>query len=159
PQAPRAPAPGTATRSTGAPGAGAGGEPIDVRDVRRRIQHLMSRRASIRRTADGLHQGLTELAALTARPWDARDTGPEFLAETENIALVAEMILAACAVRTESRGPHLTFDPPDAATPLPRLDPEWQRYLVICRGGGDRPTIEPQRPIQPDWRSVGPPSV
>ena len=154
----RGQAPGKAAAAP-APQAGATGSPIDVGEVRRRIRHLMSERASIQRTAQGLRDGLEELAALAARPWDAAEAGPERLAETRNIALVAEMVLAACGARTESRGPHLYFDSPDSIRPLPRKDPEWQKYLVIRRGTDGRMTIEPRRPVEPDWELVEPPSA
>ena len=134
--------------------AAAKGSPIDVREVRRTIQHLMSRRASIRRTAEGVREGLAELAALAARPWETAEAGAEFLAETRSIALVAKMVLAACGARTESRGPHLYFDSPDSITPLPRKDPEWQKYLVLRRGPRGKLVIEARKPVEPDWPLV-----
>ena len=121
---------------------------------RRTVQRLMSRRASIKRTAEGVREGLAELAALAARPWEAAEAGEEFLAETRSIALVAEMVLTACGARTESRGPHLYFDSPDSIAPLPRRDPEWQRYLVLRRGTGGRLAIEARKPVEPDWPLV-----
>jgi succinate dehydrogenase / fumarate reductase flavoprotein subunit len=134
--------------------AAAKGSPIDVRQARRTIQHLMSRRASIKRTAEGVREGLAELAALAARPWEAAEAGEEFLAETRSIALVAEMVLTTCGARTESRGPHLYFDSPDSIAPLPRRDPEWQRYLVLRRGTGGKLAIEARKPVEPDWPLV-----
>jgi len=130
------------------------GEAIGVGEVRRRIQGLMSTRASIKRTAEGVRDGLAELAAISKQPWNAADAGPEFLAETRNIALVAEMVLAACGARTESRGPHLYFDSPDSTSPLPRKDPDWQQYNVIRRGKGGKMAVETQKPAQPDWELV-----
>ena len=130
------------------------GDLIDVREARRVIQHLMTMRAGVKRTADGVREGLAKLAAITRRPWDAREAGEEFLAETRNIALVAEMVLTACGTRTESRGPHLSFDAPDATRPLPRQDPAWQKYLVIRRDKAGILVIEPQKPVAPDWDLV-----
>ena len=130
------------------------GEPIDIREVRRTIRRLMSMRASIKRTAEGVKEGLAQLAALAKRPWDAAEAGEEYLAETRSIALVAEMVLAACGARTESRGPHLYFDSPDSIAPLPRRDPEWQRYLVLHRGSRGRISIEARKPLEPDWELV-----
>ena len=132
----------------------AGGKAIDVREVRRAIQHLMSMRASIKRTADGVREGMAELAALTARPWDAGDAGAAFVAETRNIALVAEMVLAACGARTESRGPHLYFESPQSISPLPRQDPAWQMYNVLSRGPDGHVRIEGREPVEPDWPLV-----
>jgi len=130
------------------------GEPIDVREVRRRIQYLMTMQASIKRTEQGIREGLAELADLRRRPWDAAGAGDAFLAETRSIALVAETVLTACGARPESRGPHLFFDSPGATVPLPRKDPEWQRYNVLRRGAGGALTAEGRRPVEPDWELV-----
>ena len=134
--------------------AAARGTPIDVREVRRTIQHLMSMRASIKRTAQGVKEGLAELAALATRPWDAAEAGEEFLAETRSIALVAEMVLTACGTRTESRGPHLYFDSPESTAPRPRQDPDWRKYLVLRRGPRGKLVIEARQPVEPDWELV-----
>ena len=130
------------------------GEAVDVREVRSAIQHLMTMRASVKRTADGVKDGLEQLAQLKARPWDGREAGEAFLAETRSIAQVAEMVLAACGARTESRGPHLYFESPQAVEPLPRQDPDWRKCLVIHRAGDGRLVIEQRRPVEPDWELV-----
>jgi succinate dehydrogenase / fumarate reductase flavoprotein subunit len=130
------------------------GKAIDVREVRRTIRHLMSTRASIKRTAAGVREGLAELAALTAQPWDAADAGAAFAAETRNIAMTAEMVLTACGARPESRGPHLYFESPDSISPLPRQDPAWQKYNVLRRGPDGRVVIESRKPVEPDWPLV-----
>ncbi len=130
------------------------GDAIDVREVRSRIRHLMTMRASVKRTADGIQEALDELRGLRGRPWDAPGASAEFLAETRSIARVAEMVLTVCGARTESRGPHLYFESPDAIEPLPRRDPDWQKYLVIRRGEGGQMVVEPRRPVDPDWELV-----
>ena len=130
------------------------GEAIDVREVRSTIQHLMTMRASVKRTAAGVKDGLEKLAQLKARPWDGREAGDAFLAETRSIAQVAEMVLAACGARTESRGPHLYFESPEAVEPLPRRDPDWRKSLVIHRAGDGCMVIEQRRPVEPDWELV-----
>ena len=130
------------------------GEPIDVREVRRRIQHLMTMRAGVKRTAAGIREGLEQVADLRARPWDAAGASDEFLAETRSIARVAEMVLTVCGARTESRGPHLYFESPDAIDPLPRQDPDWRKYLVIRRGDDGEMVVERRQPAEPDWELV-----
>jgi len=130
------------------------GGPLDVRDVRRRIQHLMTMQAGIKRTERGIREGLAQLADLRRRRWDAGSADEECLAETRSIALVAEMVLTACGARPESRGPHLTFASPEAIIPLPRKDPDWQRYNVIRRGEDGAMTIEARQPVEPDWELV-----
>jgi succinate dehydrogenase / fumarate reductase flavoprotein subunit len=127
------------------------GRPVDVRDVRRTIQRLMSTRAGLKRTAAGVEEGLAELAALARRPWDPADAGEEFLAETHSIALVARLVLTACGARTESRGPHLYFSSPESIAPLPRKDPDWRKYLVMRRGARGQVAVEARRPVEPDW--------
>jgi succinate dehydrogenase / fumarate reductase flavoprotein subunit len=114
----------------------------------------MTMQASVKRTAAGIKEGLAELRELAKRPWDAADAGEEFLAETRNIALVAEMVMTACGARTESRGPHLYFDSPDSIRPLPRKDPEWQKYLVVRRGPRGHVAVEARKPVAPDWELV-----
>jgi len=132
----------------------ADGEPLDVRHVRRRIQRLMTMQASIKRTEQGLADGLAELARLRRHPWDAGGADEAYLAETRSIALVAEMVLTACRARPESRGPHLFFESSEAITPLPRKDPDWQRYNVLRRGTGGAVTVEARQPVRPDWDLV-----
>ena len=132
----------------------ADGEPIDVREVRRRIRHLMTMRAGVKRTAAGIREGLEQVAGLRARPWGAAGASDAFVAETRNMAQVAEMVLTACGARTESRGPHLYFESPDAIEPLPRQDPGWQKYLVIRRGGDGAMVVQPRQPAEPDWELV-----
>jgi len=139
---------------TAGPEADTRGEAIDVREVRSAIQHLMTMRASVKRTAAGVKEGLEKLAQLKARPWDGREAGEAFLAETRSIAQVAEMVLAACGARTESRGPHLYFESPEAVEPLPRRDPDWRKCLVIHRAGDGCLVIEQRRPVEPDWELV-----
>ena len=143
--APGEPAPSEPAPPTPGPGA------PSARDVRASLQRLMTRRASVKRTAEGVAEGLATLADLAARPWDSGGTDAAFVAETHSLALVAEMILRACGARTESRGPHLFFPSPEARTPLPRGDPEWRKYLVLRRGADGTMQIEARKPLEPDW--------
>jgi len=130
------------------------GKAADVREVRAQIQHLMSMYASIKRTAAGVREGLAQLAAIRRQPWKAAAADREFLAETRSIAQVAELVLAACGARTESRGPHLYFDSPDSTAPLPRRDPEWRKYNVLVRAKGGKTIVEAREPAGPDWELV-----
>jgi len=150
----RASAPGEPVESPVASADANAGKAIDVCEVRRRIQHLMTMQASIKRTTQGVADALVQLADLRARPWDPTGADETVLAETRSIAQVAEMILTACGARPESRGPHLFFDSPQSITPLPRRDPHWQRYNVLRRGANGAMTIEARRPVEPDWELV-----
>lgn len=116
-------------------------------DVRRRVQEIAYRSAGVIRTARGLEDGLAELAALAGEGVAVDGHGTSFAVETKNLLLVAEAVLRACRARPESRGPHLFFaEVAPAARPLPRLDPDYQRYFVISRTEhGMR--VAPQLPV------------
>ena len=51
-------------------------------------------------------------------------------------------------------GPHLYFESPDSISPLPRKDPEWQKYNVIRRGKDGKMTVEARKPVPPNWELV-----
>ncbi|BCV22302.1 FAD-binding protein [Moorella sp. Hama-1] len=118
--------------------------------VRRELQTLMDRVASVVRTAEGLRVGLEELEELQAQLQGQRvdQHGLAYALENENLFLVAEMILRAALARDESRGPHLRFAKARDLTPLARRDPEWQQYLIIKRRGGQM-DITPRTPVRP----------
>ncbi|MGI9862661.1 FAD-binding protein [Moorella naiadis] len=118
--------------------------------VRRELQTLMDKVASVVRTAGGLQAGLAELAELQAQLQGQRvdQHGLAYALENENLFLVAAMILRAALARDESRGPHLRFANENDLTPLARRDPEWQQYLVIKRRGGQM-EITPRIPVRP----------
>jgi succinate dehydrogenase/fumarate reductase flavoprotein subunit len=48
--------------------------------------------------------------------------------------LVAEMVLAAAALRDESRGSHLRFRSYEDNVPVTRDDSRWCKYIVIRKG-------------------------
>lgn len=105
-------------------------------EVRREIQSITSRWASIVRTADGLKEGLEALRSLRRKPIAMEETAMVFALETENLLDVAEMILRACLTRKESRGPHLFFDRFEDPRPMPTRDPGWRKYIVIQNQSG-----------------------
>jgi succinate dehydrogenase / fumarate reductase flavoprotein subunit len=137
----------------GNPPTGALAESADgmkVTDVAAGVRDLMSRYASIKRSVSGTSAALKELRRLAASAWDAGDADERAVQETRNIVTVAEAVLAACAARPESRGPHLFFESQASNTPLPKQDPEWRKYLVIRREGA-KLAVEPRMPVQADW--------
>jgi succinate dehydrogenase / fumarate reductase flavoprotein subunit len=67
--------------------------------------------------------------------------------ETANLLTVAEMVLRAAEVRTESRGPHLRFAAVGDLTPVPS-SPHWRQYIVIRKGDPDM-QLEIQQPVEP----------
>lgn len=106
---------------------------ISARELRRRIQETMEKSASIIRTAEGLAEGLAQIRRLRTLAPALDDAGLSYLLETRGMLTVAEMVLAAAALRDESRGPHLRFARYEDNTPIGRKDGEWEKYIVIRR--------------------------
>jgi succinate dehydrogenase/fumarate reductase flavoprotein subunit len=113
----------------------AGGE-IAAHELRKRLQAVMEAGASIIRTAEGLARGASDLAGLCQLKPRVDSHGLSFCLETMGMLSVAAMVLAAAAERDESRGPHLRFARFSENTPLPRRDPEWEKYIVVTKGDG-----------------------
>ena len=76
----------------------------------RGLRQIMEQRASIIRTGDGLLRGLAQVRELKGLRASVDSHGFSFLLETKGMITVAEMVLAAAALRDESRGPHLRFN-------------------------------------------------
>jgi succinate dehydrogenase/fumarate reductase flavoprotein subunit len=108
-----------------------GGEGREASEMRMRIQSITSQVAGVVRTEKGLKKGLKALLDLKKEEIVRDAKGLIFALETENIRDVAEMVLRACLMRKESRGPHLFFGHFDDPQPLPVQDPKWRRYIVI----------------------------
>lgn len=115
--------------------------------LRRRVQSLMDRHCAVVRTTEGLEAGLEELRELGRQTPSAHDCGLQHAVETDNIIVVAEMVLRAALARDESRGPHLRFGASGAVAPL-GSSPAWRKYLVI-RQQGQSMLIEERRPVEP----------
>ena len=104
--------------------------------VRKEIQSITSRFTSVVRTEEGLREGLKRLKVLKKEGVAIDDKGLVFALETENLLDVAEMILKACLLRKESRGPHLFFRCFEDAHPLSSQDRKGKRYIVIQNRSG-----------------------
>ena len=140
------------TEGVGGRGEGAGasscptteGGGLAATEVRARVQRTMSRYASVIRTAAGLEEARGEIGELRQAGIRADEAGVAVAYETDNLLLVAEMILRAARARPESRGPHLWFERDSDPEPKPR-DEAWNRYLVVrtCEG---RISVEPRTP-------------
>jgi succinate dehydrogenase / fumarate reductase flavoprotein subunit len=115
--------------------------------VRQEIQSTTSRFASVVRTEEGLKDGLKRLAALKQEGVAFDDKGIVFALETENLLDVAEMILKACSLRKESRGPHLFFRRFEDLHPLPAQDTKGRRYIVIQNRSG-KMALERTAPVK-----------
>jgi succinate dehydrogenase/fumarate reductase flavoprotein subunit len=115
--------------------------------VRKEIKSITSRFASIVRTEEGLREGLKRLTVLKKQRVAIGGKGLAFALETENLLEVAEMILKACLLRKESRGPHLFFRRFEAPHPLPSQDPKGGRYIVIQNRSG-KMALERRVPVK-----------
>jgi len=101
------------------------------REVRREIQLVTSRFASVVRTKEGLKGALKILEGLKKAGLGLEENGLTFALETENLLEVAEMTLRACLFRKESRGPHLFFEHFEDTNPRPSDELKWRKYIVI----------------------------
>ena len=106
---------------------------ISASALRLGIRQIMDRRASTVRTQEGLLRGLGQVRELKDARVSVDGHGPSFLLETRNMLLVAEMVLAAAALRDESRGPHLRFNRYEDNQPIARDDTRWCNYTVMGR--------------------------
>jgi succinate dehydrogenase / fumarate reductase flavoprotein subunit len=87
------------------------------------------------------------LEALKKEKIAVDENGIAFALETENLACVAEMVLRACLMRKESRGPHLFFGHFDDPQPLPSRDPKWRKYIVIRNRTG-KMVLQKREPVK-----------
>jgi succinate dehydrogenase / fumarate reductase flavoprotein subunit len=115
--------------------------------VRKEIQSITSRFASVVRTEEGLREGLKRLKGLKKERVAIDEKGVAFALETENLLEVAEMILKACLLRKESRGPHLFFRRFEDPHPLPSQDRNGKRYIVIQNRSG-KMVLERRVPVK-----------
>ena len=106
---------------------------ISASALRRGLRQIMGERASIVRTTEGMLRGLAQVRELRGFEAFVDSRGLSFLLETKSMLLVAEMVLAAAALRDESRGPHLRFDRYEDNVPIARDDTRWSKYIVIGR--------------------------
>jgi succinate dehydrogenase / fumarate reductase flavoprotein subunit len=104
---------------------------ISASTLRRSLRQIMEQRGSIIRTGDGLLRGLAQVRQLKGLRASVDSHGFSFLLETRGMLLVAEMVLAAAALRDESRGPHLRFSSYEDNVPIARDDTRWCNYIVI----------------------------
>ncbi|KLU60675.1 L-aspartate oxidase [Peptococcaceae bacterium CEB3] len=120
---------------------------LSVRDARKGLQEIVDASVGVVRTEAGLRRGLAELEKLRNKGMTLAGLPYTLGLETRNMFTVAEMVMRAALERNESRGPHLRFSDEDSDVPLPRLDPEWQRYLVLYRKEGEM-VVEGRAPIK-----------
>jgi succinate dehydrogenase / fumarate reductase flavoprotein subunit len=123
-------------------------------EVRSEVQTIASQFASVVRTEEGLKEGLKILGALRRGGIALDDNGLIFALETENLMDMAEIILRACLLRKESRGPHLFFAHFEDLSPLPLQDLGWRKYIVIQNQMG-KMVLRKKTPVKLDSMSRG----
>ncbi len=121
-------------------------------EVRKEIQSVAARYASIVRTEEGLKEGIRIIQSLRKEGVRIDEKGVSFALETQNLLDVAEMILKACITRKESRGPHLFFNRFEDLHPLPSQDPRWRKYIVIQNQSG-RMVLRKETPVSLRFQS------
>ena len=93
------------------------------------MQRTMSAAAGINRTGAGLTEALTHLRSLPLAPVTLEAEPKRH--EWANMLLVANLILEAAFLRTESRGCHFRAD-------YPRPDEAWKMRLYFSRADRER---------------------
>lgn len=106
---------------------------LPAAQVREQVQSAMSECAAVIRTARRLKGGLEKLCGVRNKGVRVDVNGLPFALETLNICDVAEMVMTAASMRTESRGPHLFFAREDDTRPVKRDEEKWNRYIVLRR--------------------------
>jgi succinate dehydrogenase/fumarate reductase flavoprotein subunit len=122
--------------------------------VRKEIQTITSRFASVVRTEEGLREGLKGLMTMKKEGVAIEEKGLGFALETENLLDVAEMILKACLLRKESRGPHLFFKRFEDPYPLSSQDPKGRKYIVIQNRSGNM-VLKRRAPVKLKFHQMG----
>ena len=95
--------------------------------VRRELQEVMTARAGVLRTADGLAEAAVRLDKLAGTPTDAVDQDSW---ETTNLLSVSAVLAAAAALREETRGSHWREDFPE------RDDARWFGHVDVTLDPG-----------------------
>lgn len=133
-----------------------GPEMEEIRGLKKDIQEMMSRKASLIRTAEGMKEGLLELdrieneiSDIQSRPLsDRADTEGSLYEcyETLFILRTARSVLESALLRKESRGPHLLFSDEQDLEPEGR-GPDYEQYIIYP--GGGRPAVF-EKPVTMD---------
>jgi L-aspartate oxidase len=117
------PLPAAGPESAGPPGASHGRPPGVVLEeaVAPRLQQLMTEQAGVLRSGTGLAAAAARLSTLAAQQTDKPGVAAW---EATNLHLLASALVAAAAVRTETRGSHWRDDYPDSAD-------RWLGHLAV----------------------------
>jgi len=123
-------------------------------EVRKTLHSITSACASLVRTEEALRKGMKDLTKLRNAGISIDERGLAYALETENLLEVAEIVLKACHLRRESRGPHLFFNRFKDPHPAPSKDPEWKKYIVIQNRMG-KIVLRKRSPVPLDLQPKG----
>ena len=102
------------------------GEPLDLDDIRNSLKSLMWRAAGVRRDAAGLAEAREMIEHWCGYVLPRQFADPAGW-QLQNMLSVSWIMIAAAALREESRGVHLRVD-------FPAADNEhWRKHLAFCR--------------------------
>jgi L-aspartate oxidase len=96
--------------------------------VRADLQRVMTERAGVLRSSDGLTEGAAELARLRSGTTEAADVAAW---ETTNLLTIGSALVDAALLREETRGSHWREDFPE------RDDDHWARHVDVTLVDGD----------------------
>ena len=96
---------------------------VTPQSLKRGLQQAMSTDAGVQRSAETLHRAALVITQVMAdlAPMDPQEVA---VAEVQNLAQIAQTLVAAALARTESRGTHSRLD-------YPGLDPAQAHRLVV----------------------------
>lgn len=97
-------------------------------DVKRQVQDILFECANVIRTEDGLSKGLEGINIVKEKGVRLDNNGIIYYFKTLGALVVAEMLIRAARLRSESRGPHVTFINGRLAL---RDELKWRKYIVI----------------------------
>jgi succinate dehydrogenase / fumarate reductase, flavoprotein subunit len=113
------------------------------------LQESMQELVGIVRTESEMRQALEAIAKLRTRAAKAGiegnrhyNNGWHTAMDLPNMLEVSEAITLAALLRKESRGAQFRDDFPDK-------DPEWGKYNIVVRRGGEGQMVVEKRPVQP----------
>lgn len=122
----------------------------DLEAIRHSLKQAMWSKAGPVRSEQSLRQALEAVASLRSQSQQVSVSDHKELAQAlrlEKMLTVAEMVVRAAALRTESRGVHYRTDRPE------RNDKDWLKNIIITRQGEQMkltPTPVPLTGLAPD---------
>ena len=119
---------------------------ITIEELKKQLNLIMSRYASVVRTRDGLILLYAKIATLKSKEIEKDEENLINYYETLDMLLTAETIAIACIQRVESRGPHLYFEEEGKDHHMNKSK-EYEKYFVIRKENGEL-KVSPQETVK-----------